>query len=448
MPDPVLPYHAESRPPHRRVGAVMLLLAAAMFVLGVPALYGAGAVGITTVNQLGRFLAVVIAAIGLDLVWGYAGILSMCQAMFFVFGGYAIGMHMALHGPLDGEGIPRALFVVTSEVSGFTLPWFWKPFQTLPVAVILGLFLPGLFAFFFGYFTFRSRVRGVYFSIITQATTFAATYVFRMNNMRLCGTNGLTNFVTLAGFDLQSDRVKLGLYVLTALCLVGAYLAALRITTSRLGRLLQAVRDNESRLRFAGYQPVTFKVFVFVAGAVMAGLAGMLYTPQNGIITPYKMVPEESIMIVAYVAIGGRGTLSGAVVGTLLVNYMFSLLSSSVFYSWLPPFLKVYTGAGESALMHALRRFLQIMLGAEGWPILLGAMFVAVTLFAPEGIVGAWRRLLTGKKGELRAALEADAASASAEEGAGPASSPGRPPSPLAAAIPAPLLPARQEARA
>ena len=177
---------------------------------GVPGLYAAGAIDITSVNKLGRFLAVV--ALGIDLVWGYTGILSLCQAMFFCFGGYAIGMHMALHGPLDGDGIPRCLFVVTSEISGFQLPWFWHPFRALPVAVILGVVLPGLFAFVFGYFTFRSRVRGVYFSIITQVTTLAAlSLVFSENETRLCGTNGLTNFVTLAGFDLQSARVKLGL---------------------------------------------------------------------------------------------------------------------------------------------------------------------------------------------------------------------------------------------
>ena len=364
-----------------------------MLVAGVPILYSVGAMGITTVNQLGRFLAVVIAAIGLDLVWGYAGILSLCQAMFFCLGGYAIGMHMALRGPLDGEGIPRCLFVVTSEVSGFQLPWFWRPFSSLPVAVLLGLCLPGLFAYVFGYFTFRSRVRGVYLSIITQAMTLAATYVFRMNNMRLCGTNGLTNFVTLAGFDLQSPQVKLGLYILTACVLVAVYLLCLGIVKSRLGRLLVAVRDNESRLRFAGYQPVTFKVFIFVVGAMAAALGGMLYTPQNGIITPFKMEPLESIYIVAYVAVGGRGTLSGAAIGTLVVNYLYSLLTSGVFYGYLPAFLKLQEGA-ESSVMHGIRRMFKVVLGAEGWLFILGGVFIVVTLLFPEGIVGAWRRLL------------------------------------------------------
>jgi len=327
----------------------------------VPILYLAGATDITTVNQLGRFLALAIVAIGIDMVWGYTGILSLCQAMFFCVGGYAIGMHMALHGPLDGDGIPRALFVVSSEVSGLKLPWFWEPFRALPLAIVLALFLPGVFAFFFGYFAFRSRVRGVYFSIITQATTLAATWVFRKNEMRLCGTNGLTNFVTLAGLDLQKPSTKLGLYLLTAVFLLLAFLLCKWITGSRLGRLLQAIRDNESRLRFAGYQPVIFKTFVFVLAAVLAGVGGMLYTPQNGIITPFRMEPVVSIMMVAFVAVGGRGTLTGAIVGALLVSYLESYLTSQ----W-----------------------------PVAWPFVFGGLFVLVTLVAPDGIVGSWRKLV------------------------------------------------------
>ncbi|MGN6370020.1 MAG: urea ABC transporter permease subunit UrtC [Phycisphaerae bacterium] len=328
---------------------------------------------ITSVNQLGRFLAVALVALGIDMVWGYAGILTLCQAMFFCFGGYAIGMHMALHGPLDGDHIPRCLFVVSSEVGGIQLPWFWKPFETLPGAVGLAFFLPGVFAFVFGYFTFRSRVRGVYFSIITQALTWAMSLVFSKNETRLCGTNGLTNFVTLGGFDLQSSRVKLGLYVVTVVILIAAYLMCVMIVRSRLGRLLVAVRDNESRLRFAGYQPVTFKVFVFVLGAVLAALGGVLYTPQNGIITPAKMSVPESVTLVVLVAVGGRGTLSGAVLGAVVVSYLGSILTTR----W--PAL---------------------------WPFFLGGLFVAVTLFSPDGIVGAWRKLFVPRARRRKAVLE------------------------------------------
>jgi urea transport system permease protein len=331
----------------------------------MPGLYKVGAIDIIVVNQLGRFLCYAIVALGIDLIWGYCGILSLCQAMFFCLGGYAMGMHMALHGPLDGDGIPRCLYVVTSVVEGFQLPEFWKPFRTLGAAVVLAMAIPGAVAFVFGYFTFRSRVRGVYFSIITQATVVAACLIFRRNETRLCGTNGLTNFETLAGFDLGAPSTRLGLYYITVVALVAIFLACRYVVGTRLGRLLLAVRDNESRLRFAGYQPVTVKAFAFTAAGVIAGIGGMLYTPQNGIITPYKMEPIESIVMVLWVAIGGRGTLTGAVLGALLVNYTESTLTS-----WLP----------------------------KAWPFVEGALFVGVVLLFPDGLVGAWRSFTRGDK--------------------------------------------------
>lgn len=360
------------------------LLGFLFLLFGVPQLYHLGKIDIVSVNLLGRFLCVAIVALGIDLVWGYTGILTLCQAMFFCMGGYAIGMYMALHGPLDGEGIPRCLYVVSSEVSGLRLPWFWEPFKNLTLAGWLGLFLPGLLALVFGFFAFRSRVRGVYFSIITQATTVAAKLVFSKNEMRLCGTNGLTNFVSLGGYDLQSPNVKLGLYLLSVVMLAGAYLLCLWVVRSRLGRLLVAVRDNESRLRFAGYQPVTLKVFIFVLGAVLAGLGGMLYTPQNGIITPFKMAPEESIKLVILVAVGGRGTLSGAVLGALLVSYLESYLTS---------------------------RF------PAAWMFVLGGLYVGVTLFLPDGIVGLWRKWTAETGPASSEGLQADAESAAEEAG-------------------------------
>jgi urea transport system permease protein len=360
---PVVPY----RTPDAHVPARALLAcrvevggtigAVAFLLLVMPGLYGAGAVDINTLNRLGRFLCYAIAAIGVDLIWGYCGVLSLCQAMFFCFGGYAIGMHMALHGPLDGDGVPRALFVVTS-VEGFQLPAFWKPFQTLPMAALLALLVPGLVAFLFGYFTFRSRVRGVYFSIITQATVFAVYLVFGRNETRLCGTNGLTNFVSLAGHDLSKPATKLGLYLLTVVALLAVYAFCRFLVNSRLGRLSVAVRDNESRLRFAGYQPVTIKAFAFTAAAVIAGIGGMLYAPQNGIITPYKMAPVESIVMVLWVAVGGRGTLTGAVLGALLVSYTENFLTTYM---------------------------------ATSWPFFQGGLFIAVVLLFPDGLVGAWK---------------------------------------------------------
>jgi urea transport system permease protein len=349
----------------------------------MPLLYKVGVIDVIVLNQLGRFLCYAIAALGIDLIWGYCGILSLCQAMFFCFGGYAIGMHLALHGPLDGDGIPRCLFVVTSVVKGFQLPTFWRPFQTLPAAVALCLFVPGVLAFVFGYFAFRSRVRGVYFSIITQATTVAVALIFRRNETRLCGTNGLTNFETLAGYDLRAPSTKLGLYLVTVVTLIVVYLICRAITRSRLGRLLLAVRDNESRLRFAGYQPVTIKAFAFTAAGVIAGIGGMLYTPQNGIITPFKMEPIESILMVLWVAVGGRGTLAGAVVGSLIVNYVGSFFSSAL------------PGA---------------------WPFIQGGLFIAVVLLLPDGIVGAWRKWTTGDRGIPSATTEPDDAPAPGSE--------------------------------
>ncbi len=339
----------------------------AFILLGAPALYAGGAMDITSLNQLGRFLALAIVALGIDLIWGYTGVLSLQQAMFFCVGGYAIGMHLVMHGPLDGEGIPRCLYVVTSVVSGFKLPLMWRPFGSLPISIALCLLLPGLFAAIFGFFTFRSRVRGVYFSIITQAMTYAAWLLFCRNELRLCGTNGLTNFVTLAGFELTKPAVKIGLYLVTAATLAIVYFLCNHIVRSRLGRLLIAVRDNESRLRFAGYQPVTLKVFAFTTAAVLAAIGGMLYTPQNGIITPFKMTPYESVFMVVWVAVGGRGTLRGAVVGSLFINYISSILTTRL------PVI---------------------------WPYVLGALCIGVVLLFPDGLVGAWNKWL-----ERRAAV-------------------------------------------
>jgi urea transport system permease protein len=347
---------------------MFIFFAVALF--GVPLLYSAGALDIVTVNQFGRFACFAIVAVGVDLIWGYTGILTLCHAMFFCFGGYAIGMHLAMHGPLDGDGIPRCLFVVTSVVSGFELPWFWKPFSGLFVSLLLVMALPGVFAYIFGYFAFRSRVRGVYFSIITQATTVAAVLVFSRNEMNLCGTNGLTNFVTLGGYDLREPSTKMGLYVLSVLVLIAVYYLCKFIIQSRLGRILIAIRDNESRLRFSGYRPLNYKVFAFTLSAVIAGIGGMLYTPQNGIITPAKMAPIESVIMVVWVAVGGRGTLKGAVLGAVVFSFLQSLLTTRL---------------------------------PTAWPFVLGGVAVAVVLFMPQGLIGLFS---SADEGETKPAPE------------------------------------------
>ncbi|MGA2256406.1 MAG: urea ABC transporter permease subunit UrtC, partial [Thermoguttaceae bacterium] len=330
-----------------------LWLAFLLALLGVPALYLSGNLQIETVTMLGRFLAFAIVAISLDLLWGYTGILCLCQSLFFALGGYAMGMYLAMHGPLDGL-IPRCLYVVSSQVQGITLPWFWQPFEYLAAAVLLGMLVPGALGLIVGYFGFASRVRGVYFSILTMALTMAAWLVFCMNNMRLCGTNGLTNFVTLAGYNLTQPNVKLGLFVITLLVLGGVYGLCSWITNSRLGRVLIAIRDNETRLRFSGYKPHHFKVFAFALSAMIAGLGGVLYAPQAGIFTPEYMTTGASVLIVAWVAVGGRGRLKGAVVGTLIVNLIYNYLTTSA---------------------------------PEFWPFVLGGLYIGAAVFFDKGMI-------------------------------------------------------------
>ena len=365
--------------------ASWVLLAFAL--VGVPLLQRGGFVSIETVNQLGRFLCFAIVALGIDLIWGYTGILSLCQAMFFCLGGYCIGMYMALHGPLDGDGIPRCLYVVSSDVSGFKLPWFWEPFRTLPVSLLLVLLVPGITAFIFGFFAFRSRVTGVYFSIITQATTLGLCQIFQLNDMRLCGTNGLTNFVTLAGYDVRTPETRLALYLITVVVLVGVYLLCRHLVNSRLGRILIAIRDKESRLRFSGYRPLYFKLFVFTVAAMIAGIGGMLYAPQTGIITPFNMDFDKSIFLVVLVAVGGRASLSGAILGALVVNFASSILTSGQIYN----FLFTAKPADEKGFV---QKIAELILGAGGWPFVLGALYIGVVLFFPDGLIGIWRRFV------------------------------------------------------
>ena len=325
----------------------------------LPALYLGGALDIGTLNTWGKFLSIAIMAISLDLVWGFTGMLSLCQALFFTLGGYCMGMHLAMHGPLDGD-VPRCLFVVSSEVGAMQLPAFWQPFAALWSSLLLVVLVPGLAAFLFGWFAFRSRVRGVYFSIITQALTIAAFLVLCRNEMRLCGTGGLMNFVTLAGFPLREPATKFGLYLLTVAAVAASVGFAGWLVRSRTGRVLIAVRDNESRLRFAGYQPVTYKVFVFTIAAVLGAMGGALYVPQNSIMNPEYLAARESVVAVIMVALGGRGTIHGAVVGALLYKYLENTLSTVL---------------------------------ADHWYFVLGGLIIAIVLFLPDGLVGAWRAL-------------------------------------------------------
>jgi len=320
-----------------------------------------------SLNRFGKFLAFAILALGLDLIWGYTGILSLGQGVFFGLGAYCMGMHLMLtigKESVYGSDLPD--FMVWNQVK--ELPLFWKPFYSFPAAIIGAILVPMLFALVFGFFAFRSRIKGVYFAIITQALALAAWLVFNRNDTNLGGTNGLTDFKQVIGYRLSDPGTQRVLYILTVLCLGAAYLLCQWIIRSRAGRVLVAVRDSEKRVVFSGYTPPNYKLFVFVVSAGLAGLAGLLYAPQVGIITPAQIGVLPSLEMVIWVAVGGRGSLAGAVIGAVSVNY-----GRSVLTNYFP----------------------------ELWPFILGGLFVLVVLLFPDGLVGMMRKgksLLTKRK--------------------------------------------------
>jgi urea transport system permease protein len=307
----------------------------------------------------GKYLTYATLALGMDLLWGYTGILSLGQGVFFAFGGYCMGMYLMLQIGLEGQyKNPLPDFMVF--LNWDRLPWYWPPFKSFGFAVLAAILVPAAFAAPFGFLAFRSRIRGVYFSIITQALTYALWLLFLLNELMLGGNNGFTDYKTIAGFRLKEMSTTRGLYVVTGVVLVGAYLLCRWITRSKLGRVLEAIRDGENRVRFSGYSPVGFKVFVFVVAAMISGVAGALYVPQAGIINPEILKPELSIKIAIWVAVGGRGTLVGAILGALVINGLESWLTTK------------YPGS---------------------WLYVLGTIFVAVVVLIPDGLVSLPRRL-------------------------------------------------------
>src|SRR5580698_3651515 len=336
--------------------AVLAAVAVAVPVLNqaVPAssAFHLSAYGITLI---GKYLCYGMLALAVDLIWGYCGILSLGQAAFFSLGGYAMGMYLMREiGPrgVYGDPILPDFMVFLNYKS---LPWFWHGFNHFAFALAMVILVPALLALVFGWFAFRSRVTGVYFSIITQALTYALMLAFFRNNMGFGGNNGFTDFKDILGFDLHSDRTHVVLLVITAIALGASYIACRAIVESRAGRVVLAIRDAESRTRFLGYPVESFKLWLFVFSAIVAGIAGALYVPQVGIINPSEFAPINSIEAVIWVAVGGRGTLYGAIAGAVLVNYAKTYL----------------TGAFP-----------------EVWLYALGALFVLVTLFLPRGVVG------------------------------------------------------------
>ncbi len=341
----------------------------AFFFLGIPLLNAAGIVPDFKVNFLGKYLSVAIVALGIDLIWGYTGILSLCQALFFCLGAYAMGMHLSLPEGGGAGGIYKIPQFMEFAYYGHhgELPPFWVPFRSILFAIFAGITIPMTLAAIFGFFVFRSRVRGVYFSIVTQAVAWGTWLLISRNEMLLGGTNGLTNFYR----PLTSSRKWiLGLYLTTLVMLTFAYLICRAIARSKLGRVLVAIRDKETRLYFAGYRPYVFKVFAFAVAAGLAGVGGMLYAPQTGIVTPQNMNVEASIVMVIWVALGGRGKLWGAIFGTLLVNYTYTALNSDL---------------------------------PNVWPFIQGAMFLGVVLAFPDGMVGVWDQMEKSlKRGDRR----------------------------------------------
>jgi len=311
---------------------------------------------------IGKYLCYAMLALAVDLIWGYCGILSLGHAAFFALGGYAMGMYLMREiGPRGVYGNPILPdFMVFLNYK--SLPWFWYGFNHFAFALLMIVLVPATLGLVFGWFAFRSRVTGVYFSIITQALTYALMLAFFRNNMGFGGNNGFTDFKDVVGFNLDSNRTHVVLLLLTAVALAISYLVCRVIVESRAGRVIRAIRDAESRTRFLGYPVESFKLWLFVLSAIIAGVAGSLYVPQIGIINPSEFSPINSIEVVIWVAVGGRGTLYGAIAGAVLVNY-----AKTYFTGALP----------------------------EVWLYALGALFVLVTRFLPRGIIGlvpAWNK--------------------------------------------------------
>ena len=315
-------------------------------------------------SLLGKYLTYALLALALDLVWGYCGILSLGHGAFFALGGYAMGMYLmrqiGSRGTYGNPILPDFMVFLNWK----ELPWFWYGFDHFWFAMIMVLAAPGLLAFIFGWFAFRSRVNGVYLSIITQAMTYALLLAFFRNDMGFGGNNGLTDFKDILGFNIQADGTRATLFAVTALFLALALMLSSAIVRSKFGKVLVGVRDAESRTRFLGYRVEHMKLFVFVVSAMMAGIAGALYVPQIGIINPGEFAPANSIEVVIWTAVGGRATLIGPIIGAILVNG-----GKTIFTGLFPDF----------------------------WLFALGGLFVAVTLFLPKGIVGTAAQYI-GKK--------------------------------------------------
>jgi urea transport system permease protein len=317
------------------------------------------------VALVGKIMCYAIVALAMDLIWGYTGILSLGHGVFFALGGYAMGMYLMRQIGRDGNyksDLPDFMVFLDWK----ELPWHWALSDSFIATLLLIVVAPGVVAFVFGYFAFRSRIKGVYFSIITQALTFAAMLLFFRNETGFGGNNGFTDFKRILGVPIATPNIRMLLFVLTGLTLLGFFLFARWLVTSKFGRVLQAIRDAETRVMFSGYNPLGFKLTIWTLSAVMCGVAGALYVPQVGIINPSEMSPANSIEMAVWVAVGGRATLIGPIIGAFIVNGA---------KSWLT------------------------VTAPEFWLYFLGALFIAVTLYLPNGVVGLARQWLAKWKG-------------------------------------------------
>jgi urea transport system permease protein len=334
------------------------------------------------ISLFGKYLCYAILALSIDLIWGYCGILSLGHGAFFALGGYAMGMYLmrqiGSRGVYGNPLLPDFMVFLNYKA----LPWYWQGFDMFWFAALMVLVVPGLLAFGFGWLAFRSRVTGVYLSIITQAMTYALLLAFFRNDFGFGGNNGLTDFKDILGFNVQAQGTRAALFALSCLALVLSFLICRAVVTSKLGKVLIAVRDAESRTRFLGYRVESYKLFVFTLSACMAGVAGALYVPQVGIINPGEFAPGNSIEAVIWVAVGGRGTLIGAALGAVVVNYAKTVFTSGA----LAPY----------------------------WLFMLGALFILVTLLLPKGIVGTARDWWDARQQKTLAAADESAA---AEDG-------------------------------
>ncbi len=311
------------------------------------------------VSLWGKYLTYAVMAMSLNLLWGYTGLLCLCQSLFFALGGYMIGMHLML---MIGErGAYKSMLPDFMVFLGYTeLPVHWEPFYSFWFATAAVLIVPGVVALIFGFLAFRSRIKGVYFSILTQALTYAACLLFFRNDFTFGGNNGFTDFKDVLGYDLNTASTQRALFILSAILLLVTYLITSGLLSSKFGKIQQAIRDSENRVRFSGYSTTSFKLCIFTLSAMIAGAAGALYVPQVGIINPGEMTPAKSLDVVVWVAVGGRGTKWGPVIGAILVNLLKSFATRAYPDSWL---------------------------------IILGMLFVLVVLFMPDGIAGLYAQL-------------------------------------------------------